>query len=226
MRCCRTTAGCPLPDKPDASRDVSVPFTRVAGWIERYDVRHPDTRWTIQPDVVRADSPDGSTAGFAVPFGPLRQPDLTGLQAHLGRPWQLGVILVRRGGFAVAHVVGPDPVELKIGKRHVQGRTKAGGWSQHRFARRRDNQAREAFDAAADHVSRILGPVAHALDLLVLGGDRPGVLAVLEHRQLALLSDLERQWIAGVADPRRGVLDAVIEQARSLKITVADPLPH
>ena len=63
-------------------------------------------------------------------------------------PSRWGVLLVRKGGFAVARLSGDDLVEHKIGQRHVQGRTKAGGQSQQRFARRRDNQARAAYDAA------------------------------------------------------------------------------
>ena len=67
------------------------------------------------------------------------------------------MLLVRKGGFAVARLAATRLVEHKIGQRHVQGRTKAGGQSQQRFARRRDNQARQAYEAAADHAARILG---------------------------------------------------------------------
>ena len=72
---------------------------------------------------------------------------------------RVGVLLVRKGGFAVAVLEEATRVEYKIGQRHVQGRTKAGGQSQQRFARRRDNQARQAYEAAADHAARILGDV-------------------------------------------------------------------
>ena len=58
------------------------------------------------------------------------------------RDW--GVLLVRKGGFAVARLAGSEVVASKVGQRHVQGRTKAGGQSQQRFARRRENQARVA----------------------------------------------------------------------------------
>ena len=66
------------------------------------------------------------------------------------------MLLVRKGGFAVARLAGDRFVESKVGQRHVQGRTKAGGQSQQRFARRRDNQARQAYEAAAEHAARIL----------------------------------------------------------------------
>ena len=73
---------------------------------------------------------------------------------------------------------GSEVEESKVGQRHVQGRTKAGGQSQQRFARRRDNQARQAYEAAAEHAARILTgrmPV-------VTGGDHAAVEAVLSDR--------------------------------------------
>ena len=44
----------------------------------------------------------------------------------------------------------------KVGSRHVQSRTAAGGWSQQRFARRRGKQADELVDAVVRHARRIL----------------------------------------------------------------------
>ena len=40
----------------------------------------------------------------------------------------------------------------------MQGTTRAGGWSQKRFARRRENQAHAAFADAADTAARVLLP--------------------------------------------------------------------
>ncbi len=214
------------PARPEPARTVVVPFARLAGWIERYDSRHPGTDWTVAPSQVVARSPDGSTATFAIPFGSPDAADTAGVVAQLQRPWRLGVILVRRGGFAVAHVRGDEVADVKIGQRHVQSRTKAGGWSQQRFARRRDNQAKDAYDAAAGHAQRILAPLAAGLDLLVLGGDKAGVRAVVEDPRLQSLASLPQLWVADVADPRRRVLDDVIERARSVRIEVVDRLPR
>ncbi len=207
-------------------RAVHVPFARLAGWIERYDGRHPGTEWLVARPRVVATSPDGSTATFAVPFGFPDHPDTVAVVAHLQRPWRLGVILVRRGGFAVADVRGDEVATVKVGQRHVQGRTKAGGWSQQRFARRRDNQAKEAYDAAVGHAQRILDPVARSLDLLVLGGDKAGIRAVLDDPRLRSLAVVPQQWVADVADPRRRVLDEVIDRIRSVQIEVIDRQPR
>jgi hypothetical protein len=134
-------------------------------------------------------------------------------------PPRWGVLLVRKGGFAVARLEHGSLVEHKIGQRHVQGRTKAGGQSQQRFARRRDNQARAAYGAAADHAARILGP---RLDALVAGGDQAAVDAVLSDPRLSIVSSARvGPWLP-VPDPRRAVLDAAIQDACAVRIEVAN----
>ena len=105
---------------------------------------------------------DGSTFATSLPFdttyaGPA---DVEAFMAAITTPDRWGVLLVRKGGFAVARLEHENIVDSKVGQRHVQGRTKAGGQSQQRFARRRDNQARAAYEAAADHAARILGQVS------------------------------------------------------------------
>ena len=214
-----------MTERPPA-RTVQVPWRRLPGWIERYDTRHPGTSWAVTPALVSADSPDGSTASFDVPMAPLADPTLAGLRDHLDRSWQIGIVLVRRGGFAVARLSGDEVVESKVGQRHVQGRTKAGGWSQHRFARRRDNQARAAFDAAGGHVHALLGPHARSLDLLVTGGDRVAADTVLDLPELEPLRALPRRWLGGLPDPRRSVLDQAVDTVRSVSVHIVDTQPR
>jgi len=131
-------------------------------------------------------------------------------------PSEWGVLLVRKGGFAVARLVGEQTAESKVGQRHVQGRTKAGGQSQQRFSRRRDNQARQAFEAAADHAARILG--ASANTVLVTGGDRAAVDEVLADSRLARLRVVE-PWLP-VPDPKRAVLDQAVADAQAIRVDV------
>ena len=161
-------------------------------------------------------------ASIEVPFPPLRDLSRDGLTAHVARPWRIGVVIVRKGGFAVARAVGAEVVAVKIGQRHVQSRSKAGGWSQQRFARRRDNQAQAAYDAASGHVHEILLPHARDLDLLATAGDHAAVDAVFAVRGLTPLLAAPQRWIPGVADPRRAVLDATLAAARSVAIAIVD----
>lgn len=203
---------------------MSVGWDRVGGWIARYDARHPGTMWRLETGRLVAESDDGTVVDIPVPFssdaGLLGPADVV---AHLQRPWQLGVVLVRRGGFAVAHLVGPELVASKVSKRHVQGRTKAGGWSQQRFANRRSNQAKAAFDAAADHVVQILLPVVGRLVQVSVGGDRQALASVWEHPRLTPLRQVRQVWLGSVADPTRAVLDQAIQRARSVRIDITDP---
>jgi hypothetical protein len=160
---------------------------------------------------------DGSTFEASLPFGVAYAgpADAVAFAAAMAAPGDWGVLLVRKGGFAVARLAGERIVESKVGQRHVQGRTKAGGQSQQRFARRRDNQARQAYEAAAEHAVRILGQAALPV---VAGGDRPAVDEVLADPRLARLRVIE-PWLA-VPDPRRGVLEQAVRDACAVRIEV------
>ncbi len=127
------------------------------------------------------------------------------------------MLLVRKGGFAVARLEGDRIVESKVGQRHVQGRTKAGGQSQQRFARRRDNQARQAYEAAAGHAVRILGELATP-GTVVAGGDHAAVDEVLADPRLKHLTVVD-PWLA-VPDPKRGVLEEAVREACAVRIDV------
>jgi len=194
-------------------RTVLVPLSRLPRWLENFETRHGPYALTADGRLV-ATAEDGVVARVTGPFDvPLSSPDapLPDLR------W--GVLLVRKGGFAVAAGTTPTPSLTKVGRRHVQGKTKAGGWSQQRFARRRDNQAREAFEAAADHTHRILVQ-EHAVDVLVCGGDRAAVDAVLADTRLkGLAAKVTEPWLA-VPDPNASVLKQAVADAWSCRVEI------
>lgn len=196
---------------------ILVPRVRVPRWVDNFEERHGATAWTVVDGGLRGDAADGSWCAGRLPFDRSYDgvAEVGAFVAAAASPEEWGVLLVRKGGFAVARLAGDRSVESKVGQRHVQGRTKAGGQSQQRFARRRDNQAREAYGAAADHAARILGGVRGPI---VTGGDHAAVDAVLADPRLAGLS-VVGPWLA-VPDPRRAVLDAAIHEAQSVPIEV------
>jgi hypothetical protein len=124
---------------------------------------------------------------------------------------------------AVGVVEGGALVASKVDSRYVQGRTAAGGWSQQRFARRRENQARAAAGDAADLVARLLLPRAAGLAALVAGGDRRAVDAVLADSRLAPVAALRAERFLEVPEPKLAVLEAAVRQARSVRIRLVDP---
>ncbi|PZF81349.1 acVLRF1 family peptidyl-tRNA hydrolase [Jiangella anatolica] len=209
-------------------RLLSIPPERLEAWLTGFARRHGATTHRAGPEAVVVTAADGAVASCAVPFPPLR-PDETeaygGLLAHAARDRWVGVLLVRRGGYAAGVFDGARLVASKVGSRHVQGRTAAGGQSQQRFARRREKQAREAFEAAADVAARVLLPHAGELDAVVTGGDRSAADHVLADRRLAALAALAaatRQHLA-VPDPKLAVLRATPEAFRAIRITLSEP---
>jgi len=196
---------------------VLVPPGRVERWVTNFETRHGRTTLEVVEGSLGGVADDGSTFRARLPFekvydGPPLPRDLA-VAAVAPADW--GVLLVRKGGFAIARMAGDRIAAHKIGQRHVQGRTKAGGWSQQRFARRRANQAREAYEAAADHASRLLDGLAGPL---VTGGDHVAVGEVLTDPRLRGLP-VSGPWLA-VPDPRRATLDRAIADATAVRIDV------
>jgi hypothetical protein len=207
------------------SRTVLVPIERVARWFENFGTRHGAAAYAVCGGRLVATAPDGAVAGAALPFhraydGP---PEVAGLHEAAAEPVRWGLLLVRKGGFAVAAGTRARPEVSKVGQRHVQGRTKAGGQSQQRFARRRDNQARQAYEAAADHAHRVLVTEFGGVEALVCGGDRPAVDAVLADPRLAATAARRVEPWLPVADPRRSVLDEAVADAWSLPVQISEP---
>ena len=77
-------------------RVVTVAAERLERWIAGFTERHGETTTTAADDVVELVGADGDRAWVEVPF-----PPLTGdLVEHVLRPRRIGVLLVRRGGYA------------------------------------------------------------------------------------------------------------------------------
>lgn len=199
---------------------VFVPAARWERWVANFVRGHGEAGWVTQNGGLHGTAADGSTVAVRLPFGRSYDggEDPLGIADEAAAPQDWGVLLVRKGGFAIARMRGVEMTAHKIGQRHVQGRTKAGGQSQQRFARRRDNQARQAYDAAADHAARLLGDGA---DLMVVtGGDRTAASEVLADPRLATLRPIE-PWLA-TPDPRRRALDQAIFDAQALDVDVTN----
>ncbi|MBL7499071.1 hypothetical protein I6A84_13100 [Frankia sp. CNm7] len=218
---------------------VSVAPERLAGWQGRFGDRHGRLAWSVSPTAVVASAEDGAIAEYQVPFPPLAPaPAVSGpapdqgldlgldrlLVAHALMERRVGVLLVRLGGYAAGVFDGPRLVGSKVGARQVHGRSAAGGWSQQRFARRRDGQVRVALAAAADAAAGVLLP-ATGLDAVILGGERRAAGQVLDDPRLAPLRPLVTEPFLTVPDPRRRVLDDSPAQFRAVRIRVVEPGP-
>jgi hypothetical protein len=213
------------------TRVVEVPPGRLVGWVERYAATHPGTVATPVDGRLQL-AADGGASASLVPLLPFR-PDLStaadglvpALAAHASRPIVLALLLIRRGGYAVGVACGGELLTSKVGSRYVQSRTAAGGWSQQRFARRREGQARDLVRAAAEAWSNLPRErtSSSAPAALVTGGDRTlceQVLAERAARDLLALGSLRH---LDVPDPRLAVLQEAARRAMALVVTVREP---
>jgi hypothetical protein len=218
-----------MPDREPGRSDgrwVVVPAERLEGFLARFAARHGELVWDAEPLVVTVTAADGAVVRCRVPFPPLQvDPGVRfgGLLAHSLLDRRVGVLLVRRGGYAAGVFTGSRLVASKVGARHVQGRSAAGGWSQQRFARRREGQARVALQAAAEAVVATVLPVAGTLQAVVAGGDRQGCDRVLSDPRLAPLRTMLVADRLDVPDPRLRVLEASPAKFRALAVQVVEP---
>jgi hypothetical protein len=132
----------------------------------------------------------------------------------------IGVLLVRLGGYAAGVFDGDEVVASKVGSRQVHGRSSAGGWSQHRFARRREGQVKVALDAAVVAAAAVLVAPAPRLEAVVTGGDRQALGTVLADARLAVLRPLVTARILDVADPRARVLRDSLASCNAIRVTL------
>ncbi|GAA2982542.1 acVLRF1 family peptidyl-tRNA hydrolase [Actinokineospora diospyrosa] len=214
---------------PGGGRAVEVEVGRVGGWFARFGDRHGGVVGTrLGETEVVCTAADGATASVKVPFPPLvatgQLPGLAiePLLEHLAVPRKVGLILVRRGGHSLG-VVEPGKVLLsRTDRHHVQGRSAAGGWSQQRFARRREGQARQALEAAAKDIVEVLLPRIGELDAVVVGGDRQAVEVLRGDRRLEAVFAIAQERVLDVAEPRRSVLEDAGERVFAVEIVVWD----
>jgi hypothetical protein len=205
-------------------RWIEVSPVRFPGWIDAFGTRHGATHEA--PLAVAASraggdenvifvAPDGAMARCHSPFpgcwlqqrvGLVASESASAMAAHALAERTVGVLLVRLGGYAIGVFTGSPPLlaDSKAGSRPVHGRSAAGGWSQQRFARRRDNQASEALRAAASAAVDVWD--GWALDAVVLGGDKRAIAELRQDARLAPHLDLAVPRFLTVPDPKLAVL--------------------
>jgi len=211
---------------PGHARLVEVDPERIVLWVNGFAERHGALTWSSTERSLALSAADGATAvlepfAHCAPSGPGAVDEL----AHWAAPpARLALVLVRRGGYAVGLGQEQELTAHKVGTRYVQSRTAAGGWSQHRFARRRDNQADALVGSVIEHTIRIV--LASPADALVVGGDKVLVRDVLVDARLSRLASLPRRELFDLPDPRLVVLQRALRRGRAVRITLREPVPQ
>jgi peptide subunit release factor 1 (eRF1) len=147
---------------------------------------------------------------------------LEALLTHVTAIGDLAAIVVRERAFSVGICRAGAVLVSSTDTRYVQSRTAAGGWSQQRYARRRGNQRRDSYRAAADAAHRVFAAHAGPFAGLIVAGDRAAIDAVLDDARLSAVAALPRRVFPDVGEPRRAVLDDVAARALTVEITIRD----
>ncbi|MEE2523386.1 acVLRF1 family peptidyl-tRNA hydrolase [Pseudarthrobacter sp. J75] len=212
-------------DQP-ASRTAFVAGHRLAGWTERFAASHGPLTEVPDDGGLLLRAADGATALLRAPWPADGRPGtgadpLERLASLASQERSFGLILVRRGGYAVGAGRAGRLLASKTGSRYVQSRTAAGGQSQSRFARRRGNQTEALAESAAEQAAKIFA--AHPVEYLVPGGDKALVDQVLAQPVLKGVASRARLDFLDVPDPKATVLAKAATDACSVRILVTDP---
>ena len=171
-------------------------------------------RTTYARGTVRIEPVEGESLEIRPSFGLAHEAEYDRVRAaplleEIAADHVVAALLVRLGGYAVGVFEGERLVASKVGSRFVKNRHKKGGSSANRFRRRREEQARELVDDAAEVAARVLEPHRGRIEFVALGGDRAAVDAVLAARpELAWLRERALSRFFTVAEPRQRVLEA------------------
>jgi hypothetical protein len=168
-------------------RWVEVDPGRLEKWLAGFAERHGAVTTHPLPDGLALAGADGAEAECHLLAGAAADRD--GLVAAALAPVRFGLLLVRRGGFAVGVARGDA-----------------------------DNQTRQAWQSAAEAAERVLLPAAGDLAALVGGGDRRAVESILAEPRLAPLAALGPQPFLDVPEPRLAVLEQAVRSARAVRI--------
>jgi peptide subunit release factor 1 (eRF1) len=224
-------------------RWVEVPPERLVAWVVTFAERHGGA--AAERPVTTSESgvavtftvtftgADRATAECHPPFPPLPggvpgavRAAAEALAAHAAADRTVGVLLVRLGGYAAGVFSGSPPrlVNSKTGSRPVHGRSAAGGWSQQRFARRRENQAATALRAAADAAAEVFGRYGpDRLDAVVLGGDKRTAAGLADDARLERYLAKAAGRFLTVPDPRLAVLRDIPRAFLATRIRLTEP---
>lgn len=205
-------------------RIVEVEPERLPRWVANFAERNggianhhaEGDAWTIESNEGTSASviwtlADGLPAGWLLDDDPRKAAEH--LRDYALEPRRIAVLLARKSAYSVGVLADGRILASKTDTAYVQGKTKAGGQSQQRFARRRDGQAKAAEKRARDAVFAVLGNAE--FDALVTGGPVEGIL---EDPRLAGLHPAVH--FGDIAEPKQALLTETAYRAIGFRITL------
>lgn len=184
------------------SRTALVPAARLQGWVDRFAAGHGAVVEDLDGGGLVLRAADGAMALLRAPWPADGRPgrggtELERLASLANQERGLGLVLVRRGGYAIAAASGSTILASKSGNRFLEAK------------------------ATAEHASRIFKE--HRIEYIVPGGDRAQVDQLLAQPALKALSGRTRLAFLDIQEPKTAVLAKAATDACSVRITVTDP---
>ena len=139
--------------------------------------------------------------------------DIAHLQSLLTRKYNVGIILVRLGAYAIGVCRGDKLVSIKAGTGLIHGRHRQGGSSAHRFERHRDKQIESFLIRVCGHIREQLEPYVKMIDYIVYGGAHTTISMLQKY--CPLLGKWDKPTLPPLLDipePRRAVLETVVSR--------------
>ncbi|MFC8038345.1 Vms1/Ankzf1 family peptidyl-tRNA hydrolase [Paenarthrobacter sp. NPDC057355] len=189
------------PSRPGGRRTALVPAERLHGWVERFTASHGAVEEDLDDGGLLLRAADGAEALLRAPWPADGRPgrgatELDRLASLASQERGLGVLLIRKGGFALAAASGPTILATKSGSRFIDAKS------------------------TAEHAARIFAN--HRIEYLVTGGDRALVEQVLAQPPLKTVSGRTRLAFLDVQEPKSAALPKAAADACSLRISVTD----
>lgn len=137
-------------------------------------------------------------------------------------PQRIGLILARQGAFSLGLVENARLISHHTGRRYVQGRTAAGGWSQQRYARRRKNQRADQVEVLTAKIPQVIV----APQALVWAGDRQMYSEIaaqlFQLREYSPLEALPQREFPDVGKPSFEILKQVAWRSTRIQVRELD----
>ncbi|MBP3036115.1 hypothetical protein J2M53_07610 [Arthrobacter sp. zg-ZUI100] len=204
-----------------ATRQTFVPAQRLPGWLERFAAGNGGVAVTPEHGGLHLAAGNGTEAQLLAPWPDDGRPgrgadDVERLVSLAGQSRTVGIVLLRRGGFAVGVARDGALLPSQAGSTSVRSRGSAGGSPQ-----RRANQTETLVEAAAGAAARLFAE--HPAEYLVFGGDRALTGLFVQQLAFARWSNLSRLRPLAVQDPKPAALAQAAKDACSVLIRITVP---
>lgn len=205
-----------------ARRTAFVPADRLPGWVARFSTAHQGLAATEDTDDgVMLRMRDGAAALLSPPWPddgrPGRGADLLErLVSRASQERRLGIVLVRRGGYAVGVAVGGKLLAHKVGTPSSRSR---GGDPGAAVVQRAAEEAVKVFAGRALEG----GIPGGGFEYLATGGDKALVESALASPLLRDHAKRPRLAPLAVADPNMAVLQKAAADFCAVRVTVTEP---